>query len=474
MPRYLKPIFCFVVVLQLHTLTAQDYAAYQSGNFGGLFHLYANPAGAIGREIKADVMLGGLDLNFNNSFLLLKKEAISYPTLPDSWRNQTPTVPDNIYKNFLPTGQSAPYALQFSQRLALPSAFYQINRRHAVALIGSYRQYANIDGVSQNLADLIYKEFDLSLLQNNVFVNDQFAITKMAWLEYGLNYAVAALNTAQHRVYAGATLKFTKGLEANYVYASQTSFLLSTVDNSSYFNSAVSVASSEGGGKSVQLAPKFIPQLKHAAALQAATDIGFTYEYRTSTRADSNALNYKLRFSAAITDIGGIRFQKQRNYYDLSIDVTQDDIFRYMSLNSAKQVQDQLQTDFPSNTGPSDFMLLLPTALNVQSDYNFNGRFFLNANLHLPLINSIQKLRVHDVAVISVSPRYENYWYEISLPLSYNVLSAQRKQYLQPGLSVRAGPLSIGTTDLSALFRKNLAGVNFYMMLKYSIKKKKT
>lgn len=473
MPCYLKHITCVIFLLQLQTCTAQDYTAYQSGNFGGIFQLYGNPTGAIGREVRADILLGGLDINFNNSFLLLKKEAISYPTLPDSWRNQTPNVPNNIYKNFLPTGQSAPYALQFSQRLALPSFFYQINRRHAIALIGSYRQYANIDGVSQNLADLIYKEFDLSLLQNHTFVNDKFAATKMAWLEYGINYAAAVFNAANHRLYAGITLKFTKGLEANYVYASQTSFFLSTVDNSSYFNSDVSVASSEGGGKSVQLAPKLISQLKHAAALQAATDIGFTYEYRQSTLSDSNALNYKLRVSAAITDIGGIRFQKQRNYYDLNIAVTQDDIFRYMSLNSAKQVQDQLQTDFPSNTGPSDFMLLLPTALNLQSDYNFNGRCFLNANIHLPLINNIQKLRVHDAAAISISPRYEKYWYEISLPLSYNTLSAQRKQYLQPGLSLRAGPLSLGTTDLTALFRKNLAGVNFYMLLKYSIKQKK-
>ncbi len=90
--------------------------------------------------------------------------------------------------------------------------------------------------------------------------------------------------------------------------------------------------------------------------------------------------------------------------------------------------------------------------------------------MHAPLVSKTNKLSVYDFTSICVTPRYEKRWYEIALPLTYSSLSANTGYYLMPGLALRAGPVCIGTYDLSALFRKNLAGVNAYLLLKYTIR----
>ena len=459
-----------ILLLSCFKLTAQY--TYFSGNYNPILQILANPAAGIGRKAQIDVTGFGNSLNFSNSFLKVKRSALAYPTLPDSWGNLTPNVDNNIYKNFVPTGKHQPFALQLSQRVLLPSAFYQINHRHAVAIIGSYRQYANLYGVSSQLANLFYNEFDLSVLQNTIYTPSSISATKMSWLEYGLNYAYALLNTPKHRLYSGITLKLNKGLQAGYFKATNTAFLLSTVDNSSYFDSEVSLALSEGGTKAMSLSPNFFPQLKHSSSLQTAADLGISYEYRKATASDSNAAEnlYKLKLSAAITDIGNIRFRKQENYYDLSIHVTQADLFRYMQLNSAKQVQDQIKLEYPANTGSPDFRMALPTALNIDADYNYNSRCYLNVSLHAPLVSKTTKLSVYDFTSICLTPRYEKRWYEIAVPFTFNSLYANTGSYILPGLALRGGPVCIGTYDLTALFRKNLAGVNAYLLLKYTIK----
>lgn len=459
-------VFIWLLVIAKNSAFAQF--GYFTGNYGGIYSILANPAGSIGKKVKLDVALTGQEINFNNSFLSVNKSAIAYPKLPDSWKNLTPNVPDNIYKNFNPSGKRAPYAMQISQRSLLPSVYFQFNERNAFAIIGSYRQYTNIDGISQDLANLFYKELDLSLLQNNIHKNENLRASRLNWFEYGFNYALQIFNSNSHRLYAGLTFKLTKGLQSTFFYAPTTDFLLSTTDTSSYFKGNISYARSEGGSNSLSFSPFPISQLKHSTSLQMAWDIGLSYEWGEKTQ-QANSQHYKLKASLALIDIGGIRFKKQQNYYDLTIDLTQSDIYRYLSLNSSKQLDSLLTVDFPPNTGNANFLIALPGLITMQCDWLLSPNFYITGGAAINTNNKNNRFAVHEQTNLYISARYEQKWYAIGLPLIYNRLSANRGQWLQPGLSLRVGPLTIGTYDATAFFRKKIAGLSAYALLNWVI-----
>src|SRR5690606_34315607 len=154
-----------------------------------------------------DVVAGGFDVTFNNSWVGVKRGAVAFPVLPESWRIYTPNVPGNIYKNFVFHKGGHERAVLFEQNLLLPSVMYRINRRSTVAFVCRMRQTGNISGVSPALANLFANEFDLGVLQNNPVQNRNFNAIRMTWMSYGFSYARVLAEKKRHRLSAGATLQ---------------------------------------------------------------------------------------------------------------------------------------------------------------------------------------------------------------------------------------------------------------------------
>ena len=65
-----------------------------------------------------------------------------------------------------------------------------------------------------------------------------------------------------------------------------------------------------------------------------------------------------------------------------------------------------------------------------------------------------------------MTPRFETYWFEAALPISL-----YEYQYPQLGLSLRLGPLSIGTDKLGHWIKQSdLYGADIYFHLKVPIR----
>lgn len=466
------PVFGWMTFLFLLTnvASAQDYFGYSAGRYSRVDQTIVNPAISHSGLSKIDFNLTSFEFGFNNSLFFLDRNALDYPKLPSSWQNKTPNVPDNVYKNFSIQPGNATSALTLEQRRLLPSVSLRIDPHQSIAFICSYRQFGNIDGINSALSGLIQKEFDLSVLQNKAFTIQNLNIIKMNWLEYGFNYSRTFHFSQRHHISTGITLKLLQGLESAYFTGRQLGYLFSTVDTTSYLQADFSFARSQAASVALDFRGRFQSTLPHAAPLQPGFDVGFLYELterRSALKKDT--LLHKLKLGVSLVDAGRIRFLKQRDYYDLNVFVTQSDVMRYLALGNSRQVDSLIRKDFPANTGSAQFTVLTPLALNLQSDYHVAGFYFVNLSAHFTGFNRNNLMRVHSTTAICLSPRYERYWFEVAVPLTYNSMSAQLGQWVLPGLSLRAGPLRIGTNDLTGLVRKNLSGLHFYAQLQATL-----
>jgi hypothetical protein len=477
----LKPLLSFVGLLLFTGQTAaQDYYSYGSGNYTGICGVIANPAAAANNKLKLDLLGAGFDVNFNNSWLAVKQRSLGYPNMPPSWKNSVSNLPDNIYKNFVYSGRQEPYSVILEQRFMLPSVMFELNPKNSFAFTWSLRQIGNVDGISSQLAHLFENEFDLSVTRNNRIQNKSLHIMQMSWIEYGFTYARVFNEKGRHVFKAGITPKLLQGVQAAYVVLKDLDFLFSNKDTLSYFNADVSFARSSGMTSAMKISPGLADRYRHATTLHPGLDIGFIYEWRRDnkkgppTAGAGKATNdehgeYILKFGASLVDFGKIKFRKQTDYYDLALSIDQEDIIRYISSNNIRMVDSMLRVDFPVNTGPGDFTMYLPTAFNMQLDYSVYKSFFLNLSSHITQFNSDKLYKVHNYNAVCIAPRYESYWLDVSLPVTYNTLSARRSAPVTPGFSMRAGPLTIGSSDLGFLFRNDLPSLNFYAILRLSV-----
>jgi hypothetical protein len=473
--RFLNSLL-ILFTLTCHVILGQDYLGYGTGNFSGLSGVSANPAAASGSKIQLDVQAYGMDLIFNNSWMGIKREALGYPKLPDTWRNKTPNVPDNFFKNFVVKGKGGPYSALYQQRLQLPSVAYQIDQNNAIAFSCNMRQMVNVDGVGGQLANLFEKEFDLNALQNHVITNPRLTAIKATWMEYGLTFAHRFVISNTQTLRLGITPKITQGYESAYLQVKDLEFFLSTKDTSSYFDANVSLAHTQGGHAAVNFNGNIADHSQYRSNMQMGVDLGFMYEWNETSSSSSNSNsqkfsssntgNYKLKIGASLVDLGRIRYTKQQDYYDLKVAITQADVVSYLNIANKRGIDSALAVDFPANTASNQYNVILPTALNTQADYKVLNKFYLNLSTHIPLLSHSEKLNVHNFTVVSISPRFESYWFTAALPITYDALAAKRGSPMRLGLNVNAGPLTIGTGDLGFLFSKSPANLNFYAFLR--------
>src|SRR5688572_6418715 len=126
-----KLFFLLLYLIPVSVIFSQDYFSYGSSNYGGVLQLISNPAASAGNKLQLDVLLGGFDVTFNNSWGAVKKEALSFPTLPPSWKNYTPNFERNVYKNFEWQSGDASKEVHFEQRLLLPSVMLRLDSKNS-------------------------------------------------------------------------------------------------------------------------------------------------------------------------------------------------------------------------------------------------------------------------------------------------------------------------------------------------------
>ncbi len=477
----MKKLLLFIILLFFYQIKSQDFTGFNQSNYAGVTGVYQQPASIVDSRMVFDMNLVGLNIGAYNNYIGVKHDAFKKA---GPWSNPTfPAFDDpDFQKNYLTAkdnGKDKNFAL--NNRIALPSFMVSINHKNAIAFTWNVRNYANIDGVSQDLATLAYNQFQYPNLFVTNLQNKNLSVQEMSWAEYGLTFAHVFKEDNEHYFKAGATVKLLRGIQSAYMFVKDLNYNLQTKDTLSLFQSTVNYGHSDNfnfdkvsvnGGKSAysfdysQSYPGF------------SFDIGAVYEWRPhynsyeygkenerkSWLEDKSKNKYKLKIGISATDIGSIKFKKGTTSNDFNANVGYWNL-KPINPKNVGELDDTLRGRFGSLNNNSTYRMNLPTAFSVQIDYNIWKNFYVNLTPYIAMQFKKNDTKVHDWSSVTLTPRWDHKWFGAFVPIQYNFLTGPRV-----GFAARIGPLVVGTTNLSPLVTKrSVYGGDVYVMLKVPI-----
>src|SRR5436190_5981266 len=349
-------LFCIVVST---SVTAQDNLGFINSNYSGITGAQINPANIVDGRMKFDATLFGVSFNGVNNYIGMKYEALEHE---GSWGDVIrksmkgiepfPAFKDSLFqKHYLvAVNNGKDKSIYLSSRITLPSFMVSLGTKNAVGLSIAARWYANLDGVSEPLAKLVYydmgrnQNYDVTSLLATNHESKNMTVNTMAWLEYGITYAHVFKNDNEHFFKAGITPKLLQGIGSAYMNIKNFRFRFDNNFNSpkidslqllAVINTEVSYAHSDnfeiasGKGNDKYRNPEVnTPTLNEMLSSPKlyypgwGLDIGAVYEWRPKYmnykfdmdgetglwRKDKN--KYKLKVGLSVLDIGSIKYKK--------------------------------------------------------------------------------------------------------------------------------------------------------------------
>ena len=451
--------------------SAQDFLGYINSNYAGVTGTDLQPASVVDSRFKTDIQLFGFSYGFYNNYIGIKKSAFEHSG--GLFKGDYPAFSDTAFtEHYLTRKNTAgPKSAYLASQFYLPSFMVSINSKNAFALKWKIRTLLNIDGVSNDLAQLISYDFDYPALFNLRLTNEKLSIQTMSWAEYGFTYGHVFKDEGKHFLKAGATVKLIQGLQAGYMKIDNLNYEFTTDTTISLFQTGVSYAHSNNFDfNQNNISYKYIsnPSL--------GFDLGVVYEWRPDfekyrydmdgqtnlVRKDQN--KYKLKAGLSVLDIGRVKYTKGEKSGDFFADIHLMDITT-LDPSDIDSFDDSLRSKFVEVPSSPTFTMNLPTTLSAQVDYNIYKDFYVNFTPYYIFQFRKKSTRVHDITTFSLTPRWDHKWFGVFLPFSYDAM-----RNTKIGLALRLGPVIIGTNNISPLIgKKDIYGADLYFMFKIPI-----
>ena len=431
---------------------AQVVEGVQGSPFAGVNNIYFNPATLAGGRVTLDINLAGAALYARNDYL-----AINRPFLFNSVLfGDAPYDTVNFVSSYIRENpRDADRSLHLGARALLPSFVVSMANGHAFGLYARVNTATQMNGVPSGLAKLAFEGFNYPALWNLTLSSANLSALSAAWAEYGFTYAATIPTTSEHVIKAGGSLKLLQGLGAAYVHFSDLSFSLRNTDTVSFLTSGVSYGHSDN----VDFADEF--QLKLRTPFSVGADLGMVYEYRPQ----SDDRDYVLQVGLALLDAGSITFDKGTYSGDFYADIDFRDV-QELTLTSLESLDDSISSLYTMLDSDAEFVVQLPTHINIHVDYNIGYGFYVQAVASMSSFHLRHNVeRLDYLGYVALTPRYENKWVGVYLPLSFDYA---RKAHM--GFGTRLGPLTVGTGDVLAWLTKEwIYGLDAYAYVKVTI-----
>ena len=471
-------LYMLLLVMLAFAGRAQDFLGYSNSNYAGVSGIDLQPASIVDSRYKFDATITGFSLNFANNFVGVSQDAFKYQKgYNDSagfWpfsRMPAFSNPDfqDIYLKQRVNNQSK--SVYLSTQLVLPSFMVTLDRKSALAFNWRVRTYVNVDGVESELANLMYSGLKDSIYWQRTFKNENFSMQTMTWAEYGATYGRVVKDNGEHYMKAAGRVKFLQGLQAAYMFIRELEYDFTNDDTLSLFNSDVSY----GHSTNFELDQGEV-KYKLVSKPSVGLDLGFVYEWRPDHKEHKydmdgetdlwyrNKNKYKLKIGGSIVDIGSIKFEKGAGSRNFKADI-KDWNLDSLDFTSIDAFDDTLRNRFKFTEDKGIFSMNLPTAFSLQVDYNIYKGFYANLTGYYALQFKNNEHKTHDITTISIAPRWENKWFGVFVPVSYN---AYRNTMI--GLDLRLGPLIVGTQNIGSLLGStDMFSADFHFLLKVPI-----
>ena len=429
-------------------LQAQNFPGYRSGNYTGVNGVFFNPANIADSRYRWDVNL----FSFNGYVGNNKADF----NLKDLAAANT----DKFKNNFL-QGNGNINALTNAEILG-PSGMFNLNKKSSMAISTRLRVIGNLKDFDGNLINSIINagnatsSFTLSTNSNSQLVTN-------SWGEYGLSYAREIASFGPHYIKAGITVKYLSGISNNLLQINKfkTTINADTFSQRAYFQNTsgiIQIANSGLSSGDVNFGKMFGSDNKGIGG-----DIGIVYEYRPDfENAGIDPKNrvknkYKFKVGISLIDIGSIRYKtnfENSASYNIHISGSQRFYLDQVTNSSIKQLKAKfdanpaLFTNIAENDGA--YSAGLPTILQGDVDYHLHRGFYVSVGGQLNVVSKSSLYSANQYNSLTLTPRYEGKFFGVYFPLNYSELTQ-----FNAGLSLRAGPLFIGSGSLFTAIAKS-------------------
>jgi hypothetical protein len=478
----MKRVITLLLGLSIALLVnAQENLGIRNSNYAGVQGLFLNPSSMAHSKLKWDVNVIGVGTIFDNNFFYIPKGSLppfGFKKIIDGIRHE------NLFANrFDPANPYKQYNITLSSQVIGPSFYTAIAKNKMFGFTIASRAYVNNNDVPGHVAQNAFLDFKDKRLWNTDWQDNTTQFNSMAWLEYGLHYAIVLSDNNKHEWKFGISLNYLQGIGA--VYAKNTHLNYNIVDSTKL----VVNNSSFDYGLTKYDSGKTIPayrDLNHGYGL--STNIGFTYilfrdpalcGYRQDGEKwnGDNDCPYKFRIGISLIDIGAINFNRHARAYHFQTDSAVLSVQPNTGNSDLNPTLNSLasQTDSLKVLTADHFNMALPSAISIQADWNVYKNFFLNATVIKGFGHGNNQGIVRP-DTYSLTPRYESNWFELSVPMS---LIYYHRLQSRIGLAIRVGYFYFGGDAPFSLLGLNdfertdfYAGVHIFPFEKKKLKEK--
>lgn len=461
-----KTLLIFAVAAASLKSYGQQYLGVATGNWSGMMGMYLNPANITDNRERFVVDLIGFNAAVDNNL-----GTISSAGSIRRFVNGGNTSINDIFQF---SSQNQFSLIAPAAEVRGPGLMLAINHKHSIAISSRLRAVNQLSNFNQSLYRTV-TDFDYTTGTNIDFVSRNFNWTGHAWGEVSASYAAVIVENGQHELKVGGTIRYLHGigyiglkgnnLDLHYaanqdsIYALNTDILYSSnlvgsnsalssgLGSNSIFNNLVNSKAGNGIGGDLGLVYDFIEEPGAHA-----------YEMDGKTIYDRSMNRYKFRFSAAVTDLGSIRYNTNNNF---TVNIKGNGYLTGKGLADNVKNYDDLRNyaarqGFTVDTGRSAQRLYMPTALNISLDYHVHRNFYFNIGYYGNLADR-QNFGNSTYNRVAITPRFDTKRLSVAVPLIYNSLAGDMKA----GLGIRVYGFYIGSDDL-LVFASRQHGMNFY------------
>lgn len=468
-PKFIVLIF---IVIGHEVLVAQEMLGIVNSSYAGITGTVINPAVTVTSPFYLDINIIAADIFVENNNIYMAKDEYRFRRFLSKNPVFPTHGPDNnliVYDYYNRVDKKA-YA---QVRLLGPSLAVTMGR-HSIGFVSGARAVMSVRNVPYELAKFglekleVPVQYDINYVDNRNMYN-----AELAWAENGINYSYVFKQKGLDYWAAGITVKDLRGFGGGYLYIDNIDYVVLDRDTLIVRN-----VNAEGGfslplnyqTNTIDLNPLF-------KGKGIGLDIGLIYQKkkqfmhddRTNKLCAQNYIPYQYKIGVSLLDFGRIKFTENAEKLVFDNAATYWPGITSTGYTNMNAMTDMLSNRFYGNPAQlvqgHEIKIALPTALSVQVDVNYYKNWYLNGTLVYPL--QFSKSGLIRPVILGITPRYETYTFEASMPLTLYDWTKPRI-----GLSARYRGFFIGTEKISGYFHfTDFTGIDFYFGLKFSLRK---
>ncbi|MDG1333126.1 MAG: DUF5723 family protein [Crocinitomicaceae bacterium] len=463
----IKFIACIAFLGSLSSVFGQNAFGTLHGNYTPTNSVYVNPSSMLDAKVWLDINIVGAGSYTNNNLVYLEDQSW-FSLLRDLNQVRKGELTEDRLPNENDIGfnQNRRFYHMYNRNFVTgPSAVWS-QGDHAAGLAFGVRSYTSVRRVPSYVGQFIENGVPDFTQQHDVdYSLNNLRVASLQFGEIKGSYAYTFLKRRRDMFMGGISISKFISVAGAAATVSQLDF---NVDNDSL---ALLY--------DVQADGMYTPNPRMNWKGGMGLDLGFTYQkmlneagsyYPNSPKLGCRDVPYLYKLGLSIIDIGSIKFDEediQYAGYDFDNYSWEDYPTEQVDEDNPLNIFQAQEANINEGQIRKPNKIRLPTFISAQFDYNvWASRFYVNATLIQGLPIGKRKFGIRHANSLSVTPRFETYWFEASLPISL-----YEYQYPQLGLSLRLGPLSIGTDKLGHwIKRSNLYGADIYFHLKIPLR----